>query len=308
MENPGEIQDWHIEWDWEGLRVQCVKRQGQFFLWSQDTELLTDRFPELHKFGQALPDGVVIEAQIVGWRGNSALAGETLQTRIRRKHLSKKLLQETPIRVFALDLLEYQGQDIRNLLFSQRRAQLSALLTEVPDPLLHFSPEVHASCWSKLDNVTEKVRVNGPSGLILTLLNEHSTGWWRWKAQPFTMLGVLLYAQRRQGQSMSIVSEYSFGVWDGGVLVKVATIRSGLTEEEQEEIDRFVKENTLERFGPVRSVKAELVFEISFEGIRKSARHKAGLKLDTPKITRWRREKSKEEASSLAMLQALLCE
>ncbi|MCP4379326.1 MAG: ATP-dependent DNA ligase, partial [bacterium] len=304
-----------VEWDWGGLRVQCIKRQEQFFLWSQNTELLTDKFPELHEFGKALPDGTVIEAQIVGWRGESTLAGDALQTRLRRKHLTKKLLRETPVRVFALDLLEDEGQDIRKQPFSQRRNRLSTLLTESPvSPTFHISPEVRTTCWTELDGIAGQAGRKGAAGLLLTPLetteegDESVKGWWSWKAKPFRLLGVLLYVQRQQGKSMTSVNEYSFAVWDGDQLVKVATTGGGLSEEEQEEIARFVKENTLERFGPVRSVKAELVFELSFDAIRKSARHKAGLKLDNPQITRWCREKSKRDVDSLAMLQGLLCE
>ena len=306
--------DWHIEWDWDGLRVQCIKRQGQFFIWSQNTVLLTDKFPELHEFGQSLSDGTVIEAQLVAWQEDSALSEDVLQTRIRRKHLTKKLLQETPLRVFAFDVLEDEGQDIRKQAFSLRRDRLSALLRDEPTSCFYLSPAVHAACWAELDSLAEQARKKGAAGLKLIPgePGEESSGnlagWWIWEAQPFTMLGVLLYVQRRQGQSLISINEYSFAVWDGKQLIKVATAEGKFSQEEQEEIDRFVKENTLERFGPVRSLKAELVFELSFEGIRKSARHKAGLKLDNPKIIRWRREKSREDADTLSALQALVCE
>ena len=309
-----DIQHWHIEWDWDGLRIQCIKRQGQFFLWSEEINLLTDKLPELHEFGQNLSDGTVIEATIVAWQNERPLPGEKLQARLRRKHLTKKLLQETPIRGFVVDVLEDGGRDFRHQPFSQRRKRLTNIMKKYSEASFSPSPTVQAYCWAELDRAAECARENGATGLSLIPLDAAQIGdansetWWIWKAHPLTILAVLLYVQRRQGPSLTPVTEYSLGVWDGDRLVKIAAGTAEFSKGEQEEIDLFVKENTIERFGPVRSVKAELVFELSFEGILKSPRHKAGLKLENPRIIRWCRDKHVEDIGALTDLRGLVCE
>jgi DNA ligase-1 len=312
VEDVGNVHEWHVEWKWEGLRAQIVKREGEVWIWAKDKTLITDKLPELQEFGRAFPDGTVIDGTIVPWRKNVPVNVAELQRRIRRKRVSKALLQEIPVRFMAFDLLEYDRQDIREKAFSWRKEQLAALISEVSHSLLQLSPEVLASDWSTFAEMRENARKIGAGGLMIKRLDSpYHAGrkrgdWWKWNADPFRVNAVLLYAQRGQGQHAHLYTEYTFGVWDGERLVSFARTGSGLTEAEIQEVDRFVRQNTMERFGPVRSVQPELVFEIAFEGIQASTRHKSGVTVRSPRISRWQRDKKKEEADTLGILRGLI--
>jgi DNA ligase-1 len=308
----GPVSAWQVEWKWDGIRAQMIKREGQPFLWSRGEELMTDTFPELREVGMALPDGTALDGEIVPWRENKPLNFAELQKRVGRKNVTKKILQAVPVRFIAFDLLEYHGKDVREELFSQRQAQLLSLIDSVSDPHLDCSREIPASSWAEFDAIRKRAREEGVEGFMLKRLDSpYRVGrkrgdWWKWQVDPLTVDAVLIYAQGEHGRRSSLSTDYTFAVWHGETLVPFAKAYSGLTDAEIREVDRFIKQNTIERFGPVRSVQPELVFEIAFEGIQKSPRHKSGVAVRFPRISRWRRDKKKEEADTLETLRALL--
>jgi DNA ligase 1 len=310
-EELGQVSEWQAEWKWDGIRGQLIRRKGEIFLWSRGEELINEKFPELAGLAEILPDGTVIDGEIMAYREGKPLPFSLLQTRISRKNVSKKQLLEAPAAFLAYDMLEYQGEDIRNNPLKSRRQLLENLLREFPHPSLHISPSLEKSTWNELIEIRNQSRENLAEGLMLKRLDSpYETGrkrgsWWKWKIEPLTIDGVMIYAQKGHGRRADLYSDYTFGVWDGDTLVPFAKAYSGLTDAEMREVDAFVKKNTRERFGPVRTVKAELVFEIAFEGIQDSPRHKSGIALRFPRILRWRKDKLKEEANTLKDLKAL---
>jgi DNA ligase-1 len=311
----GEIQQWQAEWKWDGIRAQLIRRAGQTFLWSRGEELITDRFPELSVVAAALPDGTVIDGEILPWQEGRVLPFSQLQRRIGRKTLSKKLLAEIPVVLLAYDLLEYEKQDIRPQPLYQRRAWLAGLMETLPAEAvqhLQLSPLVEAASWQALEKQRQSCRDRYGEGLMLKRLDSpyrvgrQQGDWWKWKVAPFTVDGVLIYAQAGQGRRASLYTDYTFALWDQGELVPFAKAYSGLTDAEIRRVDRFVRQNTVDRFGPVRSVKPELVFELAFESIQRSSRHKSGIAVRFPRILRWRSDKTIEEADSLETIKAML--
>jgi DNA ligase-1 len=317
LEGPEKLGDparWLAEWKWDGIRAQCLRRAGQTAIWSRGEELITERFPELLDDAAALPDGTVLDGEIVGWRGGAVLPFAALQRRIGRKSLGKKLLEEVPVRLIAFDLLEHQGIDIRALPLVQRRARLEEILGGRPpaDRKIVISSAETASSWQALAERRQQSRQFQVEGLMLKALDSpygvgRVTGiWWKWKIEPHTVDAVLIYAQRGHGRRASLYTDYTFGVWHEGQLVPFAKAYSGLTDEEIHRVDRFVRNNTLEKFGPVRRVKPELVFELAFENIALSNRHKSGIAVRFPRMARWRTDKTIDQADSLESIKQLL--
>ncbi|MFD0751586.1 ATP-dependent DNA ligase [Mucilaginibacter calamicampi] len=309
----GEADEWQAEWKWDGIRAQLIKRDGQIFIWSRGEDLATEKFPELHPFLNALPDGTVIDGEILSFRDGLPLPFNVLQTRIGRKNISKKILEESPVAVIAYDCLEYNGEDIRYKTQSERRALLEDLQTTTAQPeIFRISALINFSSWDDLAVIRDQSRAMVAEGIMLKRksatyqVGRRRGDWWKWKIDPLSVDAVMVYAQKGHGRRADLYTDYTFAVWDGDKLVPFAKAYSGLTDAEINKVDYFVKRNTLEKFGPVRTVKPELVFEIGFEGINRSTRHKSGIALRFPRILRWRHDKPKEEADTLENLKALL--
>lgn len=322
----GPIGDWLVEWKWDGIRAQLVKRAGRVWIWSRGEDLLTERFPELAALGEALPDGTVVDGEILAWEpgADTPLPFARLQPRITRKSLSKRVLADSPAALRAYDLLEEGGRDLRTEPLARRRARLEALAEALPageaGMALRVSPLVEAADWPALAALREQSRARGVEGLMLKQrASMYGVGrtkaagtWWKWKIDPYAIDAVLLYAQRGHGRRASLYTDFTFAVWDevDGVrtLVPFAKAYSGLTDEEMRQVDAIVRRTTIEKFGPVRSVTPSLVFEIGFEGIQASPRHKSGIAVRFPRMLRWRTDKSIEDADTLAMLKGFLDE
>lgn len=323
----GPASDWLVEWKWDGIRAQLVKRDGRLWLWSRGEELITERFPELHELAEALPDGSVLDGELVAWKepatGSGAVFGiqpfALLQQRIGRKTLSKKLLEEVPAALLAYDLLEWRGEDWRSRPQDERRARLELLVAEVGDARLQLSPQLTGRDWQDFARQREASRELGVEGMMLKRRDSlYGVGrtrdlglWWKWKIDPFSVDAVLIYAQRGHGRRASLYSDYTFAVWDDStpgerVLVPFAKAYSGLTDDEIRKVDAIIRKTTVEKFGPVRSVTPTLVFELGFEGIALSKRHKSGVAVRFPRMLRWRTDKRVEDADTLATLQGLL--
>lgn len=341
----GPAENWQVEWKWDGIRAQLVKREGRLWIWSRGEELVTDRFPELHSLVQSLPDGTVIDGEIVVWKtaepastdsAEFSLSTESppdaaptqpsvqpfalLQQRIGRKTLGKKILEEVPVVVLAYDLLEWQEHDWRSRPQHERRSQLEKVIETCQSPVLLPSPVINGKDWQDLSVQREASRSLGVEGMMLKSRNSlYGVGrtkdmgvWWKWKVDPFSVDAVLIYAQRGHGRRASLYSDYTFAVWDGPpeqserTLVPFAKAYSGLTDEEMRKVDAIVRKTTVEKFGPVSSVTPSLVFELGFEGIALSKRHKSGIAVRFPRMLRWRQDKSVAEADSLSTLQDLL--
>ncbi len=388
----GQVDQWQVEWKWDGIRAQVIRRQGQTYIWSRGEELMKDRFPELERAAECLPDGTVVDGEIVGRRDGVILPFAQMQRRIGRKQLGPKVLREVPVSYLMFDVLEVGGEDVRGRPLRERRVLLEALASELvvrsrrsgalelPGSLLglaegmgdgdldgdvdsdlgsdldgmgrgegelggeeqgaavggrvsseaslgsvlsdigELSPglpfllpaRLVAGTWEELADVRSRSREAHAEGLMLKRLDSpYRVGrprgdWWKWKIEPYTVDAVLIYAQRGHGKRASLYTDYTFGVWDGDVLVPFAKAYSGLTDKEIAKVDRYVRQHTLERFGPVRSVQPALVFELAFENIQISTRHKSGIAVRFPRILRWRSDKSITEADSLTTIRAML--
>jgi DNA ligase-1 len=309
----GSRKDWLAEWKWDGIRAQLVKRQGQVFLWSRGEELLSARFPEIMAAAARLPNGVVLDGEILCWRGDLPLPFNTLQTRIQRKRPAGQWLAAYPAVFLAYDCIESEGADLRQTTLAARRSTLEKVLAaHLEDGVLRLSPLVETATWEQLAELWEESRDRGVEGLMLKARNSHYQSgrvkgdWWKWKVAPYTADLVMIYAQAGHGRRASQYTDYTLAAREGDDLVPVAKAYSGLSHEEIAEVDRWVKAHTLSRFGPVRTVPGELVFEIAFEGIQRSTRHKSGIALRFPRIHRWRKDKKPTEADSVETLQALL--
>lgn len=313
VEDLGNPADWQAEWKWDGIRGQLIHRQGDWFLWSRGEELITDKFPELAEMALALPEGTVIDGELLPFKEGAPLSFHLLQTRIGRKRVSAKLLADCPVLLMAYDLLEYAGEDIRAWPLEKRRHKLRELVSVKGDGQpLRLSPEVHFENWGELASWRSQSREHHAEGLMLKQRDSaYQVGrkrgdWWKWKIDPLTIDAVMIYAQSGHGRRANLYTDYTFAVWKGEELLPFAKAYSGLTDAEILKVDAFVKRNTLERFGPVRRVTPELVFEIGFEGINRSSRHKSGVALRFPRILRWRTDKTAAEANTLADLEAIL--
>ncbi len=309
----GEEKNWAAEWKWDGIRGQLIFRNEMVYVWTRGNELVTDKFPEFETLIGKFPDGTVIDGEIMPYKDGNILPFSMLQTRIGRKNLTKKILIDTPVSFFTFDILEWQKKDIRQLQFKERRNILERLFAEI-NSLKHIklTDTIIFSSWHELAQIRQGSRQNRAEGLMIkNLLSPYEAGrkrgnWWKWKIEPYTIDGVLIYAQKGHGRRADLFSDYTFAVWDRDKLVPFAKAYSGLTDAEIKEVDTFVKRNTLERFGPVRTVRPELVFELAFEGINFSKRHKSGVALRFPRIKRWRKDKKTKDANTLEELKSLI--
>jgi DNA ligase-1 len=303
-----------VEWKWDGIRCQLIARGGELFLWSRGEERLEERFPEVATSAQTLPAGTVLDGELLAWRDGRPLAFQQLQRRIQRKQVGKKLLAEVPVSFLAFDILEADGIDLRQSPLRHRREKLETLMQGLAPPTsdhLRLSPRVDCADRRALEEARTKARREGAEGLMIKPLDSpYAVGrvrgiWWKWKVNPFTVDAVMIYAQRGHGRRASLYTDYTFALWDGGELVPVAKAYSGLTDEEIRRVDRFVRENTREQFGPVRSVTPQLVMEIAFENVQPSPRHKSGIAVRFPRIVRIRDDKRIEGADSLQTLREM---
>lgn len=313
-ENLGDATEWLAEHLWDGIRGQIVVRNGEVFVWSRAEELLSDKFPEFQVFKTALPNGTVIDGEILAFKDGQVLPLQVVETRIGRKNLSKSVLQQAPMVFCAHDLLEWQREDWRARSLVERRAQLEALVPEfLCAGVLQLSSVIPFDSWSALEAERARSRAFNSTGLILKRKNSpYGSGrqhgdWWKWKVDPHTVVAVLIYAQSGNAENTNLYTDFTFAVWDGEQLVPFTKTYAGLSDAEYLEINSWARQNTLERFGPVRSVKPELVFELAFEGIQFSKRHKSGVTLRSPRIVRWHRDKSATEAGHLKNLKQLIC-
>jgi DNA ligase-1 len=316
----GPPAGWIVEWKWDGIRAQLVKRAGASWLWSRGEELVTERFPELAVLGDALPDGTVLDGEIAVWRDDRVQPFAELQKRIGRKTLGAKLLREIPVVLLAYDILEWEGRELRALPQSERRLLLDELVTRMQHPSLLPSPMLTGIAWSDFARQREAARSLGVEGMMLKRRDaQYGVGrtkdvgvWWKWKIDPLSIDAVLVYAQRGHGRRASLYSDYTFAVWDGPPeqedrkLVPFAKAYSGLTDAEMARVDAIIRKTTVESFGPVKSVAPTLVFELGFEGIARSTRHKSGIAVRFPRMLRWREDKPVAEADTLQTLAALL--
>jgi DNA ligase-1 len=307
----GAVSSWLIEWKWDGIRAQLIRRAGQCFVWSRGEDLVTERFPEVAATAAYLPDGTVLDGELVVWRDGTVQPFAELQQRIGRKKVSPQIVADVPVRFLAYDLLEHEGNDLRALPMRERREKLQALLARMPQ-IIRISPAVAAVDWRDLETIRDQSRSRGVEGLMLKALDSpYGTGrqrgsWWKWKIDPYSFDGVMLYAQPGHGRRSNLYTDYTFGVWRDGELVPVAKAYSGLSNAEIEQLDRWIRSHTQEKFGPVRKVEPSQVFELAYEGIAASSRHKSGIALRFPRILRWRTEKPAPEADTLENLHDVL--
>lgn len=309
----GPVTDWQVEWKWDGIRCQLVRRHGRTLLWSRGEELLAGRFPEVEASAEWLPDGTVLDGELLAWREGRPLPFTELQRRINRKTVGKKLLAEVPCHLLVYDCLEAGGVDLRGEPLSSRRTRMEALVGALPGgATIGRSPVIDAPSWDAVASARAEARMQVSEGLMLKRrASAYGAGrkvgdWWKWKVNPLTVDAVLVYAQAGHGRRAGLYTDYTFAIWDGDTLVPFAKAYSGLTDAEIRQVDRFVRANTLEKFGPVRTVKPELVFELAFEGIQRSTRHKSGLAVRFPRIARWREDKPASEADTIETVRALL--
>lgn len=310
----GEPEQWMAEWKWDGMRVQIIRRHGQVFMWTRQGELVTDRFPETAASAMMLPDGTVLDGELLAWGPDGVLPFGELQRRLGRKTLGPKLLRDTPICCIVFDLLEYESRSIRDQPLRARRRILAKLLPDMPgSAAMCLSKTIDFETWADLGALREESRNRRVEGLVLKDLDTPyvddrvTKAWWSWKADPLTIAAVLIYAERRQSDSGGGYTDYTFAVWDeANTLVPFTHAHQGLTDSEVKEIDRFVKQHTVERFGPVSSARPELVFEISFEAIRTSTRHKSGVAVRSARIQRWLEGTDAKDAGRLATLKSFL--
>jgi DNA ligase-1 len=314
----GPRENWFAEWKWDGIRAQIVRRAGQVFIWSRGEELITDRFPEVAHAAARLPSGCVLDGELLAFRDDRPLPFSTLQRRIGRQKLSPKVLQEAPISFLAYDLIEHEGSDIRPLPLRERRVRLEAIVTplhgRIRVPALLDAPD-----WESLAVARAGARERAVEGIMLKLMDSpYGSGrergaWWKWKIEPYTIDAVLVYAQPGHGRRANLLTDYTFALRTGNTgdgapdeLVPVAKAYSGLSDEEIRTLDRWIRDNTIERFGPVRSVKPFHVFELAFEAIAESPRHRSGVAVRFPRISRWRTDKTPEQADTLQQLKDLM--
>lgn len=310
----GDVSEWQFENKFDGIRGQIIFRDGELFIWSRGEELMTDKFPEFHVLKDLLQDECVIDGEILPVKDGKILGFAEMQKRIGRKNLTKKILVDAPLCMICYDLLELNKQDLRNEPLERRRKLLEELLSEENkfNNLLQLSESLQAASWKDVAALRIASKEKGCEGLMLKKRDSiYETGrkkgkWWKWKVDPLTIDAVLIYAQRGHGRRANLYTDFTFAVWDNGMLVPFTKAYSGLTDKELMEVDKWIKQHTIDKFGPVRSVVPELVFEIAFEGISFSSRHKSGVALRFPRIARWRKDKPKEEANTKEDLLNLL--
>lgn len=310
-ESLGDLTEWQAEWKWDGIRAQVISRGSTVAIWTRGEELVTERYPEIAAIGSWFPDGTVLDGEILAWQDDKPLPFSVLQTRIGRKAVTAGLMKKAPVTFLAYDLLEFNRVDWRSRPLLERRAKLEALGNKIPK--LRLSETIKTSSWSRLEELRGESRQRRVEGLMLKRLSSpYGVGrkkgdWWKWKVSPYTIDAVLVYAQRGSGKRAGLYTDYTFAIWDEEEnLVPFAKAYSGLTDAEIREVDRFIRKNTKERFGPVRTVKPELVFELAFEGIQESTRHKSGIAVRFPRILRWRQDLGPKDADRLHQVRDLI--
>jgi DNA ligase-1 len=303
---------WQAEWKWDGIRAQIVRRGGEVFVWSRGEELIGERFPEIALAARKLPEGTVLDGEVLPWKNGEVLPFAELQRRIGRKTLTRKILEEVPAIFLAFDVLEHEGEDIRERPMQARRGLLEAVINTLGSSTITTSHVVPIASWEAAAKLREESRSRRVEGFMLKRVDSrYGLGrvrgdWWKWKIDPYVVDAVLIYAQGGQGRRASLFTDYTFAVWRNGELVPFCKAYSGLTDEEIRRVDAFVRAHTREQFGPVRVVDPELVFEIGFEGIARSTRHKSGVAVRFPRMLRWRQDKRADEADAIERLLALL--
>ncbi|TYR34149.1 ATP-dependent DNA ligase [Sphingobacterium phlebotomi] len=308
----GDVKDWQIEYKWDGIRGQFIKRDDEVFIWSRGEELVTDQFPEIRDVLLQWQGNFVIDGEILVVKEHAVMNFSALQKRLNRKTVTKKLLEEFPVQVYAYDLMEWEGEDWRHKSMLERRHQLEALFFLNPSPHLQLSTVITIDHWDALKTIRENARSINSEGIMLKhKASPYHTGrkkgdWWKWKIDPLTIDAVLIYAQKGSGRRSAYYTDYTFAVRDGEHLVTIAKAYSGLTDKEIKEVSRFVNKNAIEKFGPVRTVKPELVFEIAFEGIALSNRHKSGVALRFPRIARWRTDKTVADIDNIEEIKKMI--
>lgn len=315
----GNPHDWSAEHKWDGIRSQTIIREGQMYVWSRGEELVTDKYPEFHSFLGVIPDGTVIDGEILPFLEGKIGSFNDLQTRIGRKTVSAAILKSNPVVIRAYDLLEWEGNDIRNLPFIERRILLEKLYESIKETHipLQLSERISFKSWEEAAAERENSRIVNSEGLMLKRkdspyqVGRKKGDWWKWKVEPLSIDAVLTYAMRGSGRRSNLFTDYTFALWQdngkgGRELVTFAKAYSGLTDAEFRMVDDWIKKHTLEKFGPVRSVTPQLVFEIGFEGITFSKRHKSGIATRFPRILRWRTDKKIDEANSIDDLKSLI--
>ncbi len=307
----GNPHDWQAEYKWDGIRAQIIFRNNEFYIWSRGEELVTHQFPELKEITTIIPQGCVLDGEIIAYKSGEILSFQHIQKRLGRKNISKKTLEEVPVCFIAYDILEYENKDIRSFNLSERRKILETLISSIHSKIT-LSEKIDFTDWDELKAIQENSRIKNAEGLMLKHRNSaYQVGrkkgdWWKWKVNPYTIDAVLTYAMQGHGKRANLFTDYTFAVWHNDELVTFTKAYSGLSDDEIKEVDAFVRKNTIEKFGPVRSVKPELVFEIAFEGIAHSNRHKSGVALRFPRIARWRKDKPANEANCLEDLKKLI--
>jgi len=343
----GDVNQWSVEHKWDGIRCQVILRNDELFVWSRGEELVTDKYPEFEAFVGVIPNGTVLDGELLPYPKGEIGTFKDLQTRIGRKNISRSLLEKIPVKLKVYDILEWKGKDIRNKTYLERRKILESVISttlnhqdaerwslsaRLPDgqevemsrsnssgnelPLL-LSERMQFDSWEEVAKEREKSREKRSEGLMLKRnestyqVGRKKGDWWKWKVDPLTIDAVLTYAMRGHGRRSNLFTDYTFALWDTNEqgakeLVTFAKAYSGLTDKEFRQVDAWIKKNTLDRFGPVRSVTPQHVFEIAFEGIAPSKRHKSGVATRFPRILRWRKDKKIEEANTLDELKALI--
>ncbi|OWR15034.1 ATP-dependent DNA ligase [Chryseobacterium sp. VAUSW3] len=308
----GKPEEWQAEYKWDGIRGQLIKRNTEIFIWSRGEELVTPQFPELVTALEHIPGNFVLDGEILAVNDDEVLNFNELQKRLNRKTITPKMLREIPVKVFVYDILEFNDEDLREKPLSERRKILENLLETYPVEHIKISGSVPFKNWDDLIAIRENSRENNSEGLMLKQKNSHyhsgrkKGDWWKWKVDALTIDAVLIYAQKGSGRRSGYYTDYTFAVKKDDQLVTIAKAYSGLTDKEIMEVSRFVTKNSLEKFGPVRTVKPELVFEIAFEGIGFSNRHKSGVALRFPRIVRWRRDKKADEIDDIEEVKKLI--
>ena len=312
-ETLGDLASWQVEWKWDGIRAQLVRRGGNVYLWSRGEDLITTRFPEIAAAATTIAGGTVLDGEVLAWRGDRPLPFSDLQQRIGRRRNVGQMTLAAPAVFMAYDLLEERGEDIRERPQAERRQRLEALLaSRTGDSAIRVSPLVHEASWPALASLREQARDRGVEGFMLKARDSaYGTGrrkgpWWKWKIAPLTIDAVLIYAQPGSGKRASLLTDYTFGLWSGEELVPVAKAYSGLSNDEIAELDKWIRAHTRERFGPVRHVEPEQVFELGFEAVAHSTRHKSGVAVRFPRMLRWRRDKTPKDADTVESLKALI--
>lgn len=313
LEGLGSLNDWQIEWKWDGIRSQLIHRRDRCIVYSRGEENISDAFPEIQEMAAELPDGTVLDGEVLAWEDERPLPFSLLQRRINRKREEPRLFSEIPVIFMAYDVLELNGQDSRERPLVERRAELEALVGRMgPHARLRLSPLISAHSWEEIERLRQESRSLAVEGVMIKRkasiygVARPRGDWWKYKVDPHQVDAVLVAAQPGNGKRANLFTDYTFSVWRGSELVPIAKAYSGLTDAEIREVDRFVRRNTLEKHGPVRIVKPELVFELAFERVQESKRHKAGMALRFPRISRWRRDKRPGDADTVEVLQGLL--